>query len=241
MYDWWYSDGGKRHGPITEEMLSGLLRDGSVNENTLVWREGSREWGALSKERDLQYLLVKYPPPLPTNAHVVVVWLRQLSERIYSAPLLIGVWQWGAFLAWVGSLRFARRHAFVAALFGLTAIAILEARKSRHSQLIAILAAYFGWVGATTSYRHGWWVLSLYLAIVAAFGTAIVLKGGRRTGASIAVVAGFLALGQIWVLSQCWESIRCTEFSSFDYGDSFVRLHLLLGISFAAYRVSVRS
>jgi hypothetical protein len=206
-----------------------------------VWREGSREWGALSKERDLQYLLGKYPPPLRTNAHGAVLWLRQLSERIHFAPFLIGAWQIVAILAWVGSLRFARRHALVAALFGFTAIALLEARKSRHSQLIAILASYFGWSGATTSYRHGWWVLALYLAIVAAFSMAIVRKGGRRTGVSIAVIAGFLALGQSWILLECWEFIRCSELSKFDYGDTLVRLHLLLGISFSAYRVSVRS
>jgi len=41
---WYYSDGEKQLGPVTEEQLMQLRRDGTVTADTLVWREGMPNW-----------------------------------------------------------------------------------------------------------------------------------------------------------------------------------------------------
>lgn len=41
---WHYSDGTNPHGPIDEAALREMLLRGTVNRNTLIWREGMSEW-----------------------------------------------------------------------------------------------------------------------------------------------------------------------------------------------------
>ena len=41
---WHYSDGTNTHGPIDEAALREMLLRGTVNRNTLIWREGMSEW-----------------------------------------------------------------------------------------------------------------------------------------------------------------------------------------------------
>lgn len=41
---WHYTDGTNTHGPIDEAALQGMLLRGTVNRNTLIWREGMSEW-----------------------------------------------------------------------------------------------------------------------------------------------------------------------------------------------------
>ena len=42
--NWFYAQAGQRQGPVTEEQLEGLVRDGVVKPDTLVWREGMADW-----------------------------------------------------------------------------------------------------------------------------------------------------------------------------------------------------
>jgi uncharacterized membrane protein YjgN (DUF898 family) len=42
--NWFYVEGGKSVGPISEDKLSGLIGEGKVSPETLVWREGMAEW-----------------------------------------------------------------------------------------------------------------------------------------------------------------------------------------------------
>ncbi|MBI3878178.1 MAG: DUF4339 domain-containing protein, partial [Verrucomicrobia bacterium] len=42
--DWYYAEGGKQKGTVTQEQLRGLVRDGTVKLDTLVWREGMANW-----------------------------------------------------------------------------------------------------------------------------------------------------------------------------------------------------
>ena len=46
---WYYSDGEKQLGPITEEQLIELRRSGSVTAETLVWRDGMANWTPYSE------------------------------------------------------------------------------------------------------------------------------------------------------------------------------------------------
>jgi uncharacterized RDD family membrane protein YckC len=42
--DWYYAEGQKQRGPVTEAELEGLLNAGAVRSDTLVWREGMTDW-----------------------------------------------------------------------------------------------------------------------------------------------------------------------------------------------------
>ncbi len=49
--NWYYALGDQRQGPISDGELEALLAAGTINENTLVWREGMAEWTALREAR----------------------------------------------------------------------------------------------------------------------------------------------------------------------------------------------
>ena len=69
--DWFYHDPGQgRVGPLSADELRARYRDRRIQLDTLVWREGLREWQPLDRVGDeLDLLSVKpdmsVPPPLP--------------------------------------------------------------------------------------------------------------------------------------------------------------------------------
>jgi len=46
---WFYALGGQQAGPVTAADLRGLLRDGTLDAASLVWREGLAEWTPIGK------------------------------------------------------------------------------------------------------------------------------------------------------------------------------------------------
>lgn len=61
MKQWYYNDGGTQSGPVTENELTGLLEQGKVSPETLVWSEGMKEWTALRLIDD--FSVSPYAPP----------------------------------------------------------------------------------------------------------------------------------------------------------------------------------
>jgi len=47
--NWFYSDGGKQVGPVSETDLESLVQAGTVRADTLVWREGMSDWQPFSQ------------------------------------------------------------------------------------------------------------------------------------------------------------------------------------------------
>ena len=45
--NWYYVENGRRAGPVPEETLLALIREGIVRLDTLLWREGMEQWKAL--------------------------------------------------------------------------------------------------------------------------------------------------------------------------------------------------
>jgi len=56
---------GKQEGPFDHEQLSSLVKDGTLNTATLVWREGLENWIEADKVSDLKGLFSQIPPPIP--------------------------------------------------------------------------------------------------------------------------------------------------------------------------------
>ncbi len=48
---WYYAQGDQRQGPISDSELDALIAAGTVNESTLVWKEGMTNWTPLKEAR----------------------------------------------------------------------------------------------------------------------------------------------------------------------------------------------
>lgn len=49
IMDWYYADGKRKVGPISEEELKLLVKSKKINMETLVWRQGMKDWKELGK------------------------------------------------------------------------------------------------------------------------------------------------------------------------------------------------
>ena len=47
--DWYYADGKSKVGPISTEELQSLVKNKKINMETLVWRQGMKDWEELGK------------------------------------------------------------------------------------------------------------------------------------------------------------------------------------------------
>jgi hypothetical protein len=64
--DWHYSAGGQPAGPVSDNQLQGLLREGKVTAETMVWREGLADWQPAGSVSELSGIFkggAGVPPP----------------------------------------------------------------------------------------------------------------------------------------------------------------------------------
>ena len=59
--NWFYAINGQQAGPVSDAQLDELLRSGTINQDTRVWREGMADWQALNAVRPAT------SPPIPSN------------------------------------------------------------------------------------------------------------------------------------------------------------------------------
>lgn len=62
-----YAVNGQQTGPVNQQALKDLFTNGSINTDTLVWKQGMVNWASLKSVPELQNLLGSVPPPLPNN------------------------------------------------------------------------------------------------------------------------------------------------------------------------------
>lgn len=58
--------GGQQQGPFAKEVVEQKYNDQSINDDTLVWTKGMRQWQRISDCPDFDYLTSNCPPPIPT-------------------------------------------------------------------------------------------------------------------------------------------------------------------------------
>jgi GYF domain 2 len=49
--NWFYAEGNRQNGPVSDSQLEELLRSGKISSSTLVWREGMSQWQPLNIAR----------------------------------------------------------------------------------------------------------------------------------------------------------------------------------------------
>jgi len=72
--NWYYVNQGQQAGPVTQEELLALVREGKISEETLVWREGMQGWTAFHQAgistEPLYTPATPVPPPVNPNEAV---------------------------------------------------------------------------------------------------------------------------------------------------------------------------
>jgi len=74
--NWYYAQGDQRQGPVSDSELDALIAAGTVNENTLVWKEGMANWTALKVAR----------PSGAAAADVPAGWIRCTATGRFFPP-----------------------------------------------------------------------------------------------------------------------------------------------------------
>ncbi len=82
MTVWHYVVGQERLGPVSEGEIGGLIREGRITRDTLVWKPGFEGWRAA--EKALAPLFAETPPPIPTPP--LVPTSVRLSKDDMSSP-----------------------------------------------------------------------------------------------------------------------------------------------------------
>jgi len=80
---WYYAEGGKQIGPVEESALDDLVRQGTVRDDTLVWREGMAAWQRHSAVRGPSP--GSPPPPAPPPAPAIDLQ-PSYTQPSYSQP-----------------------------------------------------------------------------------------------------------------------------------------------------------
>jgi membrane protease subunit (stomatin/prohibitin family) len=66
--DYYLAIGGKRKGPFKHETIERKIKRGDIDENTLIWKKGLKQWVELGECDDFQHLYDSdCPPPIPTE------------------------------------------------------------------------------------------------------------------------------------------------------------------------------
>jgi len=65
---WYYSNNGSQLGPVSTEVLKGMIADGRVKLTDLVWREGMSDWLPVSSVSELTPSSIN--PPVQSSSQV---------------------------------------------------------------------------------------------------------------------------------------------------------------------------
>ncbi|MEI6331178.1 MAG: DUF4339 domain-containing protein [Pseudanabaena sp. ELA645] len=64
---WYFIEDNQKRGSFSLEEMESFAHQGDINENTLVWKKGMKEWQPLS-QTELKYILPDdTPPPIPSE------------------------------------------------------------------------------------------------------------------------------------------------------------------------------
>lgn len=94
---WFYQRGNERKGPVSEEDIKILLKEGGINYGTLVWKNGFPEWLKI-ENTELSVHLKDVPPPLiPVQGTVEKARVNNIAVWFLAFGPLIGSFSEGFF------------------------------------------------------------------------------------------------------------------------------------------------
>lgn len=177
--DWYYAVGEDRKGPLSEAEFQGLVQQGVITAQTLVWREGMANWQPHGGGA---------PPPVPAG----------LTAGGAVCSGCGGIFPGSDVISLAGGLYCAACKTLALQRLregGTASTAVEEIRKEhlKHEASIKSIGVLYYLGGA------GLLLLGIFSAFSASFSGRS--RGGAETAISILIAALFLVLGagQIWV------------------------------------------
>jgi hypothetical protein len=171
MDAWWYVKNGKRLGPVSEEELHGLLIDGSLTANSLVWKKGMERWEAAGQIDGFAAVLASLPPELP--AAPPRVWINEETS--------VALWSWVTIAFWL-----------CVTVFVVLGLFILNLGSSESPIVYGIIAAaLYGAIGlgAALLFRSGvkkaFWICFVVYLVGVAFILMLKANTESYTTASV--------------------------------------------------------
>jgi len=95
MSDWFYEKNGQRIGPMDEKQIIGLIENGGLDRQTLVWHPSLEQWQPLSNTQLAANISSPVcPPPLPSSSiNNTIVWVLAFAPiiGIFCEGIIAGV------------------------------------------------------------------------------------------------------------------------------------------------------
>ena len=75
--NWWYEMNGEQKGPVNDNEIMKLIKNGSLNKENLIWKDGMNKWVPIRITDFNAYFRTDVPPPLTGDAisNTIVWWL----------------------------------------------------------------------------------------------------------------------------------------------------------------------
>jgi hypothetical protein len=70
---WYFAQAGQQQGPVSDEQIKRMARDGSLGKEDLVWREGMASWQPAGEVPGFEFTAPAFTPPPPPASPVPVV------------------------------------------------------------------------------------------------------------------------------------------------------------------------
>ncbi len=101
---WHYIRNNKQIGPVDENTIVDLIRNGTIAAGTPVWKEGMADWERADKT-ELSSMLGVVPPPVPVRSEIAVrpVAAMGTAAATYEPASLRVLWLWFAWLMALGT------------------------------------------------------------------------------------------------------------------------------------------
>ncbi|MGN7881947.1 RDD family protein [Sinorhizobium sp. Sb3] len=144
MAAWYYSAGPEQHGPVGDDEVRTLIRDGKIADETVVWREGAEERRVAASHPELAEVfatLPEQPGALEPGAEPVAVlprpavsyrpwprfWARFIDNFLFVPLLGAGIGLWAVFYAPSTYLRMVSMPSVLLGLMLLPLVAVVLA------------------------------------------------------------------------------------------------------------------
>jgi hypothetical protein len=83
---WYYAINNQQFGPVAENYLASLIQNKTVNDKTLVWKEGLPAWVALGQTELARLLAPAAPVPQPVALVAPAAYAQPAPQAGYPAP-----------------------------------------------------------------------------------------------------------------------------------------------------------
>jgi hypothetical protein len=156
--EWYYGENGVQKGPVDVAFLVGMLREGRLDGDDLVWRAGMTEWVAIAKVPDLAGAIrpapmtpppvatqtpypQAYPQPFPQGGPGYQQGATRPADGRAVASLVLGI------LSTLGCM-----FGPIGSILGIIAVVMGSKSSQTHSRGLALAGIVLGSIGAALGF-----------------------------------------------------------------------------------------